>query len=586
MKKYTGPIIFIALSIIFVVLLMPFTAEPEIYSIEDVEGAGQFKNPIALKQISQEKTADLMPLMQEFIGSSGSIVLNVRLNNVEDVEENLAEYRRASKQFDNLVINLDMSESEIDEFRKNNAENLRNLEELVNDSAAFEELNHLEIQYQDENNPEKMYSIAYEGEALRQKLEQEFADYQNTSVALAKSGEAVNIYSEQSDFSVEEFAEYMDEVDQIQEKRLLSISDINIELQEELTLEIDPPGGIYGDTINATGLYSQTGNIPTGEPVTLYIDSIKYAVSSCNVTGEYSIPISITKMYAGTHLAYTRIEDVFSPVIPVSVTGTDGILTLNYSVSGTTISSSGRLTTEGRCVSGAPVTLYIKGPDTEDNATVYTDNFGEYLYETEVEPGEYTIQSVFSDPVFPVSECRSNKLVVPITKSNLYLYIILFVVTAAGAGYLILRRRNKSEKPKNTVISPKETSIFDKTEEFLPSEPLPEISETKNEITPAEVVAIREYRSRYISQRAVLSSAEAAHILGEGFTAAIQKYSGQECSPSETMREYTAKLDDMCRKKAVVFVTLYEAIVYGTDQQDGDELLSAWDEVITCIGGE
>ncbi len=581
MKRYAAPAIFIGLTILFAVLLMPYTAEPEIYAIGNVEEAGIFKNPIALKQISQEKTADIVPLMQELIGSSGSIVLNVRLNNVEDIEADLAEYRRASKQFDNMVINLDMSESEIDDFRKNNTENLKNLEELVSDSATFEELNNLEIQYRDENNPEKMYSVAYEGEALRKKLEQTFADCQNTTAALAKSGEVVDIKSEQSEYSVDAFSEYIDEVNQIQEERLLRISDINIEFQEELSLEIEPPGGIYGDTINTTGIYSQTGDIPAGEPVTLYIDSRKYTVSSCNITGEYSIPIAIEKMYAGTHLAYTRVGDVFSPVIPISVIGTAGVLTLNYSVSGTTISSSGKLTTEARAVSGAPVTLYIKGQDTEKNATVDTDNAGEYLYETEVEPGEYTILSVFSDPEFPVSDCRSSESVVSITQSNLYIYIILFVITATGAGYLILRRRNRAEK---TEQSPIETSIFDTAEEFLSSEPLPEISDTKNEITPAEIVAIQEYRSRYISQRTVLSPAEAAHILGEGFTAAIQKYSSQECSPSETMREQTAKLDDTCMKKAVVFVTLYETMVYGIDQQDGDELLSAWDKVITCMG--
>ena len=583
MKRYAAPAIFIGLAILFAILLMPFTAEPEIYAIDNVKEAGQFKNPIALKQISQEKSADLMPLMQEFIGSSGTIVLNVRLKNFEDAEKDLAEYRRAASQFDRLVINLDMSESEIGEFRKNNAENIRNLEELINDSAAFDELNKLEIQYQDADNPEMMYSIAYEGEALREKITQEFADYQNSSAALAKSGEAVNVNSEQSEFSVEAFAEYKAEIDQIQEKRLLRIADINIEFQEELTLEIDPAGGIYGDTINATGIYSRTGEIPAGEPVTLYIDSRKYAVSSCNGTGEYSIPISIQKMYGGTHLAYTRVADVFSPIIPFSVRGTDGILTLSYSVSGNTISSSGKLTTESRDISGAPVTLYIKGPDTEGNATVYTDTYGEYSYETAVEPGEYTILSVFSDPEFPVNDCRSSESVVLVTRSNLYLYIILFVITATGAGYLILRRRNRTEKPEYT---PKETSIFDKTEAFLSTEPLPGITEKKNEISPAEVVAIQVYRSRYISQRTVLPSAEAAYILGEGFIAAIQKYYSQECSPSETMREHTAKLDDTCRKTAVRFVTLYEAMVYGTDQQDGDELLSAWDEAITCMGDE
>ncbi|WP_281175313.1 hypothetical protein [Methanogenium cariaci] len=42
MKRYIAPVIFIGLAILFAVLLMPYTAEPEIYAIENVEGAGIF----------------------------------------------------------------------------------------------------------------------------------------------------------------------------------------------------------------------------------------------------------------------------------------------------------------------------------------------------------------------------------------------------------------------------------------------------------------------------------------------------------------------------------------------------------------
>lgn len=248
------------------------------------------------------------------------------------------------------------------------------------------------------------------------------------------------------------------------------------------------------------------------------------------------------------------------------------------------MSSSGRLTTEARSVIGAPVTIYIKSSDNENNATVYTDSVGEYSYETEVEAGEYTIRSVFSDPVYPVNDCRSSDSIVSFAQSNLYLYIILFVITATGAGYLIVRRRNSREISEDP--SPKETTIFDQTEEYIPSEPLTDISEEDKGITPVEVTAVQEYRSRYLSERTALTPAKAAQILGDGFTAAIQKYSAQECSPSETMREYAAKLDDTCRKQAIEFVILYEAIVYGTDPQDEDELLSAWDEAIQCMGDE
>jgi hypothetical protein len=594
MKRYAAPAIFIGLAILFAILLMPFTAEPEIYAIDNVKEAGQFKNPIALKQISQEKSADLMPLMQEFIGSSGTIVLNVRLKNFEDAEKDLAEYRRAASQFDRLVINLDMSESEIGEFRKNNADNLRNLEELLNDSVAFDDLRKLEIQYQDADNPEMMYSIAYEGEALREKIIQEFAQYKNNTAAMAKTGRQVEVDPEPMESSVDVFADYIRDIEGTQEERVVQALEIATQIitptgtptrtisQESLTLATNPSGGIYGDEIHATGAYKRTGDITKGESVTLYIDSRKYTGSSCTSMGEYDIPFTIGKLRTGTHLAYTRAGNAFSPIIPFSVSRTEGVLTFNVSVLDSTVFSSGRLTTEGRGISGALVTISLRGQDDETQATVYTDRSGAYSYETEVTPGEYTIRSLFSDSAFPVDECISEEYVVFVGQPDLYLYLIPMVIIAAAAahlirrGYPVLRRKYKNPEPELPI---------EETEEFLPVEYQPDKTDGVGESSPPEITATEDdIRSRYISQRTILSSADAARILGEGFRAAIESYTGQKCRPSETMREQAGRLEEECLERAYAFVTLYEAMVYGKDHQKGDELLAAWDEVVRCMG--
>ncbi|WFN34719.1 carboxypeptidase-like regulatory domain-containing protein [Methanogenium sp. S4BF] len=583
MKRYTAPIIFIGLSILFAVLLMPYTEEPEIYAIANVEEAGIFKNPIALKQISQEKTGDLQPLMQDFFEASGTIILNVRLKNFEDAEEDLAEYRRAASQFDRLVINLDMSESEIGDFRKNNADNIRNLEELLNDSVAFDELSRLEIQYQDADDPAKMYAIAYEGEALREKITQEFAQYKNTAAAMAPTGRTVEVNPESMESSVDVFAEYVREIEGTQEERVVQASDTVITFSEELTLSIDPSQGVYGDEIHATGVYSRSGDIPAGEPVTLYIDSRKYANSSCTSTGEYDIPFTILQLYPGIHLAYTRAGDVFSSIIPLTVTRTDGLITLNVSVRGSTIFSSGRLSTEGRDVTGAPVQISFRSADSENVTTVFTDATGVYSCTTEVSSGDYTIQSVFSDSGFPVNECRSREYNISVGQNDLYLFIILFVICAGGAGYLILRRRQRGRAQESLFD---ETGQPDKPEALLPGGPLTARGEEEGISTHSREAAIQDFRSRYISERTSLSSADSARILGEGFTAAVGYYTARKCRPSETMREQTAKLDEKCRKEAAVFVTRYEALVYGRDHAGGDELLCAWDDAIRCMGGD
>lgn len=584
MKQYTAPVIFIGLAVLVAVLLMPYTAEPEIYAISNIEEAGVFKNPIALKQISQEKTADLQPLMQDFFDTSGTIVLNVRLKNFEDAEEDLEEYRRAAKQFDHMVINLDMSESEIGEFRKNNADNLRNLEELLNDSLAFDELSQLEIQYRDADDPAKMYAIAYEGEALREKISQEFAQYTNHTTAMAKTGKNLETDPEPMESSVAVFEEYISEITGVQEERVEQTTEKREKteiIQEDLTLTIDPSSGTYGDVLNTTGIFSRTGDIPKGEPVTLYIDSREYAATSCTSTGEYTIPISIRKMYAGIHLAYTRAGDVFSPLVPFTVSATEGVLTLNVSVQGDIAFASGTLHTEGRVVPDAPVIVSFVSADTQNMTTVYTDDTGAYSCATKLTPGEYTVQSVFSDTAYPVSECRSEEHVIEIAQSYLIVYLILFVCCAGGAGYLFLRRMRDGKEEGKPLSDLDETT--DEGEYQSPTAPI-ESKDEKREHRTSDPAAINNYRTRYLSERDDLTSVQAARILGEGLTTAIAQYTAQKYRPSETMREQTARLDEHCRHPAYLFVTMYEAVVYGMMEPEGDELLSAWDTAIQCMG--
>lgn len=581
MKKYVALALFAGLAVLFAILIMPFMAEPEIYSIDNVKGAGQFKNPIALKQISQEKSADLMPLMQEFFDTSGTIVLNVRLKNFEDAEKDLAEYQRMAKQFDHLVVNLDMSDSEIGEFKRNNAENIRNLEELISDSAAFDDLNQLEIQYRDENDPDKMYSIAYEGEALREKIKQQYGQYLMSTARMAPSGDLLDANHTKMDYSVKTLAEFIEEVDGTQGRRMEWVDGVAVPFTESLTLAIDPTLGSYGEKINATGEYLQTGNIPAGELVTLFIDSREYSSVPCNSTGEYLIPVTIQQLYPGTHLAYTRVGEVFSPITLLFVRGTDGLLTSKLSVRGSTITSSGTLTTEERVVSNAPITIYITGLDYENQATVYTDYSGTYSYSEQMEPGEYSIRSTFSDSTSPVHDCISSESVVSVGKSNLLMYLILFIVIAGGAGYLILRHQNLRKREKGSPI--KRANIFDAPDTALSTEESPEFSVNQDEVIQKVTIPIQEYRTRYLSARTELSPIDAAHILRDGFVAAVQNHSAEDSRLSETLREHIEKLDDTCREPAVLFVTQYEKLVYGSEQHDGDDLLSAWDKVIACM---
>jgi len=175
------------LSVVFLLMLTPYAKSPELYTIKTNAETQYHFNPQALKLISQEKTAPMMPLMQDFLGLSGTIALNIKIKNFENAEDDLKAYAGCMKQFDNLVVNLDMSESELGDIREQNKDNYENLRQLLKDSADLEELNKLEIKYQDKDDPSLYYSIVYEGETLRNKIKQTYNNYASGSEELQTS---------------------------------------------------------------------------------------------------------------------------------------------------------------------------------------------------------------------------------------------------------------------------------------------------------------------------------------------------------------------------------------------------------------
>lgn len=188
MKKKVLVLGLLLLTALFFALFIPYTYETELYTPRDIPGTAQNQNPGALREVTRENSVDVISLMQGLIDLPGTIIVDVNSNNMDDAKDNLDAYRSSLAQFDRLVVILDMTQSEIDEFRKNSREELGILENLTEELDEMEELQSLQIQYQDSDDPDKYYSVTYDMEKLKEKIEAKKAELLNVTGQKIKYG--------------------------------------------------------------------------------------------------------------------------------------------------------------------------------------------------------------------------------------------------------------------------------------------------------------------------------------------------------------------------------------------------------------
>ena len=152
-----------------VLIALIFTVHaPLLYSLEqDIFQSQYHDNTDVLKNQAINSTTDLLPLMQDLMDYSGPIAVNINMNNMDQVKRDLENYAKYNKNLNNLVVKLDMSQSEIDEFSKSSEKQRQLLTELMNSSISLEELKTLEVQYRDQNNPDMLVSVTIQQETIR-----------------------------------------------------------------------------------------------------------------------------------------------------------------------------------------------------------------------------------------------------------------------------------------------------------------------------------------------------------------------------------------------------------------------------------
>lgn len=477
----------IAVAAFFCLLLIaPHTADPALYSPKMDAETDLHDRVSVLRQATQDNSGIILPLMEDIFSSSGTLVLNLELKDFSSAERDLDQYLAQSRQFDNLVVRLDMSQSDLDEWRRLNALNKEDLMALFEDTQRFSELKRLEIEYRDADNPDMLYSVMYEGEALKSKIKETVVSYESRSEEMVGVSRKFEVKSEAYEESVEGTRTISTSVEEEQEERsaVLQRSDLHI------TLGIEPPEVRYGDTQIISGKISETDQ----RVISLYLDSRPYTNLTATADGTFLHREQIKKIRTGMHTLYATSDGKFSDVVSFRVINRNTTLSLIQSGSR---NITGRLLADDIPVSGAPIRILSAG---RQIATPKTTPDGTYTADLKLAEGEHHITAIFDDTAYPLLRAESEELLIIVDPPEearslesyiaIFLSVVVLIVIGAGGVWYLRRRAGTGTEETRPVFKDIPHIVpepSEETEEEAP--PLPE------EFDPSTDTALSTYHA-------------------------------------------------------------------------------------------
>ncbi|CCJ37051.1 hypothetical protein BN140_2128 [Methanoculleus bourgensis MS2] len=433
MRPRVSHIILVAAALAALIILGAHATTPVLYTAENTSTAAHADPETVLKR-SPGNAAALIPLMDELLGQTGTLALTIKVKDYESAERDLARYTELSGQFSNLVVKLDVSETDIGEFQQKTRANQESLTALLNDSRRFDELQRLEIEVEDDDG--QRMAIAYEGEALRQKMQKTFSAYREREPAVTRIAQNYDVNTTPYRESVEHFAEVADAADDWREK---TGGDTPL---SPLSIGLTPTEGYYGDEIWIAGTCADA--LP-GTPVEIYVDSRLAGNATLDSEGWYAYPYRVGRLLAGPHLVYATADNLYSGVRTFTALPGNTTLTLALAeVNRTTVACTGTLKTGDRAVTDAPVLLRV---DTTTLVGTETDNNGTYAANITLPAGKHTIKAEFHAAGYPLNYSESETRTIS-TRGELpsLLPIIAALAALLGTGWY-LRRRHQGKVP-------------------------------------------------------------------------------------------------------------------------------------------
>ena len=455
-------IILAVLTLGILLALIITNSTPLLYSIEK----GGFPSPFhdnveTLKQQSINSTTDIVPRLQEYIDNTGPVSLNIRIHDIGQASRDLDRFGKNQGSLKNLIVQLDMNESEIADIEKNTALQKEILESLLNTSISLDSLQSMEIQYKSQNNDDMLTTVRLQGNELRKKVTGLNERYQNATEKVDKVGTKLGLDLTKNKGSQKEVEQIIQEIEQPKTRDFLPVDTSLIPGEDRVSLFIRPDIGKYREIIEYQGIsLTLRGNTTLrsdSKPITLYLDNFPVSTIITDTFGYYNVKIPIEKIPAGIHTIYarsptSRSENRILTVIPV-----DSVTNLTVSKP----DQEGNINCTGSVMANYGVqsaSIQIVWDKTHVIVTK-TDLNGQFLQEIQLPPGRHIIIADFSGDGYPINPSESEPRIVDIslirgveTDYGQTLIVssiigILFLFTAAALFYIRRMSRRKIPLP-------------------------------------------------------------------------------------------------------------------------------------------
>lgn len=421
MKWKIRYLVFGVLAAAVLILLAVTIPGPLLYSIEEDRFTSQYHlNAEALKYQPMNSTTDIIPEIQALVDFSSPVSLSLRVHDIEQARRDLARFERSQGTIKNLIVRLDMKESEIQELERDTALQREILESLINTSVTIESLQLLEIQYQSEDNKDMATTIRLQGDELRKKVKGLNARYRNITGKVSESGRKFGLNTTKNEESAVNVDQIIQEIENPAARPTTTKDPLLVPGDDRVSLFIRPDSGHYRDVIEYMGIsLTLEGNKTLRAnkvPIVLYMDNLPIATVETDKFGYYNVRVPIERAITGEHDMYVRSPTSRSTNRTLNVLEMGSVTNLSLGKP----DLSGNTNCSGYVMADYPVrsaSVQIIWDETHVLVTKTNGN-GMFVKKIQFPEGRHTVVAKFSGDEFPLTPSQSPTEVIEVAFSE------------------------------------------------------------------------------------------------------------------------------------------------------------------------
>lgn len=487
MKRIWVLLSVVVISLVVLAALIPSMQNPEIYKKTPAEYTTPFHTDPGLYAKSDLNSSESSFLqMQDMLDITGPLTLNIRISDPESAVEDLARYRGLFGSMDKLIVKIEMSQSDLEDYLATHKDNEKILSELLNETQDLSRLKELEIQFTDQENPGSFISVIYQESAIRNRISELYQRYHTNREVINTTASKYGLDTTEYEASVENFAAIVERETENQVVLDTRVTDLKKSIanqtKDTLTMEISPTKASFGDTVTIRGILKSANN--RLQYVTVNIDNRDSAETMTGFSGEYEFHYLINKITPGRHTVYVSKNGVFSEPRSFTVIAVNSVTTLMVpavSDRPSVILNGSVHTDTGIPVTGAPVTIVW---DRANTTSTTTGAGGQYETLITLPNGNHTVQALFQGTGYPINPSKSPVRKISVhyqesveqgpVPSPIVPMVVLggALVISSCAAVLYLRRRTIRSffTPVRIETPPGDANVTGVFEEGLPAE--------------------------------------------------------------------------------------------------------------------